>query len=369
MPGPSPEEHSRRWMSFGMGCVVEAVVLMLVLWLGTLLPSMTPQEHESKDLWSANVTLLTPVLLKPAQRSINAPVVKEPTPTPEIAVQAPKVVEPKPVTPPLVAKAHIPMEPPSLHSVAPPVEVSRPTLPKWEPRVQVGAFSGSASGEAKVRLPASKVQTGGFGSPSGLPGFVQGGSQGNVAHLGAFDLATGPGVGDRSGGAHGVQRRVAGSGFGDATVVAPSHGVPGGAHVASAGFGDVTAEAPTHGTPGGVQVASAGFADAQSLTHAPGQAQPQQAVASFDPVEIISKPNPVYSEEARRLHIQGEVLLRVIFSSSGRLQILGVARGLGHGLDQAAIQAAQQIQFKPARRNGRPENTAATLHILFELAA
>ena len=111
------------------------------------------------------------------------------------------------------------------------------------------------------------------------------------------------------------------------------------------------AAAPSQRVPGRLQVAAAGFADAQLLTQSASEAQPHPAVAAFDPVEILSKPNPVYTEEARRLHVQGEVLLRVVFAASGKLQILGVAEGLGHGLDQAAIQAAQQIEFKPARRN------------------
>jgi TonB family protein len=211
--------------------------------------------------------------------------------------------------------------------------------------VQVGAFKDSPSTSANLKLPASKVQTGGFGSPSGMPGFAQDGSRPNVAHLGAFDMPTGPGSGNGSGGAHGAQGRVA-----------------------SAGFGDGVSAAPSQGVTGGGQVAPAGFADAQSLTHSVPQAQPHQAAASFNPVEILSKPNPVYTEEARRLHVQGEVLLRVVFAASGKMQILGVARGLGHGLDEAAVQAAQQIQFKPARRNGQPVDTTATLHILFELA-
>jgi TonB family protein len=85
-------------------------------------------------------------------------------------------------------------------------------------------------------------------------------------------------------------------------------------------------------------------------------------------VEITSKPNPVYTEEARRLHVQGEVILRVVFRASGQIQILGVSQGLGHGLDEAAIRAAQEIQFKPARRNGQPTDTTATLQIMFQLA-
>lgn len=104
------------------------------------------------------------------------------------------------------------------------------------------------------------------------------------------------------------------------------------------------------------------------MTQSAASAQARPSAPAYDPVEVTSKPDPVYTAEARKLRIQGEVLLRVVFMASGRLQILGVTRGLGHGLDEAAIRAAQQIQFKPARRNGQPVDTTATLHILFQLA-
>jgi TonB family protein len=68
------------------------------------------------------------------------------------------------------------------------------------------------------------------------------------------------------------------------------------------------------------------------------------------------------------LHIEGEVLLEVVFESSGKLRVVRVIRGLGHGLDENAIQAAQQIHFKPALRDGQPADSTAVLHIVFQLA-
>jgi TonB family protein len=86
------------------------------------------------------------------------------------------------------------------------------------------------------------------------------------------------------------------------------------------------------------------------------------------PAEILMKPTPVYTDEARKLRIEGEVLLDVVFESSGKLQVVRVIRGLGHGLDEAAIRAAEQIRFKPAMRDGRPADSTAVLHIVFQLA-
>jgi TonB family protein len=68
------------------------------------------------------------------------------------------------------------------------------------------------------------------------------------------------------------------------------------------------------------------------------------------------------------LGIQGEVTLSVVFQASGAIRIIGVVGSLGHGLDQAAEQAATQIRFKPALRDGKPADFPATLRIQFRLA-
>jgi len=88
----------------------------------------------------------------------------------------------------------------------------------------------------------------------------------------------------------------------------------------------------------------------------------------FQPVEVFSKPTPAYTEEARNLGVQGEVELSVVFQASGAIKVVGVVRSLGHGLDQAAVQAAAQIRFKPAQRDGKPVDFPATLRIQFRLA-
>ena len=84
-------------------------------------------------------------------------------------------------------------------------------------------------------------------------------------------------------------------------------------------------------------------------------------------VEITFKPNPIYTPEARSLKIEGEVLLEVMFGADGQLHVNRVISGLGHGLDEAAIDAANKIRFKPALRNGRPVDSIAVVHVLFQL--
>ena len=58
----------------------------------------------------------------------------------------------------------------------------------------------------------------------------------------------------------------------------------------------------------------------------------------------------------------------VIFKANGEIVVQGVVKGLGHGLDEMAIQDAKQIKYKPAISNGQPVDFPATVHIEFLLA-
>ena len=91
--------------------------------------------------------------------------------------------------------------------------------------------------------------------------------------------------------------------------------------------------------------------------------------ANTFPVEIVSKPKPVYTDEARKLNLEGEVLLEVMFGANGELHVNRVVRGLGHGLDEAAVTAANKIKFKPAQRNGSAVDSTAIVHVMFQLAS
>jgi TonB family protein len=132
--------------------------------------------------------------------------------------------------------------------------------------------------------------------------------------------------------------------------------------VASAGFnsaGSVTEPRPVSGV-----VHETGF----DIVSAPQQASAPPRQAPIDvPMEVLFKPTPSYSVEARALKLEGDVLLEVEFMASNQARVLRVVRGLGHGLDEAAIQAAEQIRFKPAQRSGRPVDFRTTVHIVFKL--
>ena len=86
------------------------------------------------------------------------------------------------------------------------------------------------------------------------------------------------------------------------------------------------------------------------------------------PVEIVFKPTPEYTDEARSVRIEGTVALELEFTATGEVRVLRIVRGLGHGLDEAAQRAALRIRFKPAQSDGRPIDSRATVHITFRLS-
>jgi len=62
------------------------------------------------------------------------------------------------------------------------------------------------------------------------------------------------------------------------------------------------------------------------------------------------------------------VLVEAQFGATGEIHVQRVVKGLGHGLDEAAVAAANKIRFKPAMQNGQPVDSAAVVHVVFELA-
>jgi TonB family protein len=58
----------------------------------------------------------------------------------------------------------------------------------------------------------------------------------------------------------------------------------------------------------------------------------------------------------------------LVFRANGTVQINHVVSGLGHGLDESAIRAAQQIHFKPAKLANQPMDFPARVRIEFRLA-
>ena len=84
-------------------------------------------------------------------------------------------------------------------------------------------------------------------------------------------------------------------------------------------------------------------------------------------VRLIAKPEPHYTEEARRQGIVGTVVLRVIFSNTGEITQIRTIQGLPLGLTERAIAAAREIRFISAKKNGRPVSVYMQLEYNFNL--
>jgi protein TonB len=93
---------------------------------------------------------------------------------------------------------------------------------------------------------------------------------------------------------------------------------------------------------------------------------PATAAGIVAPVPIL-RTAPVYPEVARRMKIQGTVMLRAVIDTTGTVTNVQVNKGLGFGLDEAAAGAVRQWRYDPATRNGRPVAVFLFVEITFSL--
>ena len=317
---------------------IVALVLLIVINISVFIP-------EKLTLAQYHVTEIIPMpSLRPEPEPIKRPEVHAKLLP---AVKIPVMEQPRLVVPHEIRReAPQPVEAPKVvvNQFAPPqiklaVGGARPQL------IHTGDFGAGSSQTPTVNAPIEKVQTGGFGDPNGLPGTGKQGAKLYAASLGSFDMPAGSGQGNGSGGAKGIKGTVASADFGNG--------------VATPGKGD--------GRSNGRGISTGGFG-AQQVAQSTGPKVVQDSGPATTPVEITFKPNPVYTQEARDMKLEGEVLLEVSFSANGTLHVNKVVRGLGHGLDEAAIAAANKIRFKPALRYGQPMDSMAVVHVTFQLA-
>jgi TonB family protein len=82
---------------------------------------------------------------------------------------------------------------------------------------------------------------------------------------------------------------------------------------------------------------------------------------------LISKPEPQYTEDARKNQVTGTVVLKVVFASSGQVTNIRTVSGLPYGLTERAIAAARQIKFVPATKDGHQVSMWMQLEYNFNL--
>lgn len=259
-----------------------------------------------------------------------------------ISLVAPTLSNPSPVRLP-VARVSVPpvaVSSPALPAVAAPTSIPAPRSPRVEWTVDVPAppapkpvLQPNYPAQIPAMPVAKPVHTGSFGDPNGVP--VQ---QPTSATSRAPALAS---VGSFGTSATGTAR-------------------PSGRGVATGAFGTQSgASGQANKSVKSVDFSEPALAKAQTVA---------ARVSPIAPVAIQSKPAPVYTEEARRLRVEGDVVVQVVFSATGEIRIVGVVKGLGHGLDEAAVAATRQIRFTPARRDGQFVDYPATIHVVFALS-
>jgi TonB family protein len=329
-------ERKRNWRTFVVSYTGCAVIVMMLLCIHLIWP-------DRMSTWAKYT--VTEIIPRP-DLVPEKPVIKlRPKITkllPEVKFETPKLIVPREMPKPKLIEAKL--EPPKIQTTfeAPRIAVSGAApMPKV---IMTGSFGSSAT--PTVNAPIQKVQTGGFGDPNGLPGEGKQGAKLSAAKLGSFDLPEGPGTGNGTGGAKGIKGTIASAGFGNG--------------IAQPGHGD--------GRANGQGVQASGFAAQQVATNAGHHALDDTAALTTQ-VEILYKPKPVYTDEARKLNLEGEVLLEVTFGANGELHVSRVVRGLGHGLDEAAVAATNKIKFKPAQRNGSSVDFTGVVRVTFQLAS
>lgn len=339
-------EGGSRWNRIGVSAVLQLALLIFCL----MIPLIYPDQIR---------TALHYQTMAIAQPLTEVPVAPPPPPPPKVRAKTPPPPKPEVAEPPKLdpKKPHIFEIPKALQpkvqkvqALAPELQahleaakietvVSQPKRPREE--VKVNNINSGSAAPATVKAPLEKVQTGGFGDPNGIPGKGDPQHATNANRLGSLTLPGGPGYGNGTGGDKGIRGTVESSGFGNGVANPPGKGPQG--KVQSSGFGNQSvADAPKK------RVAAGGPADT--------------------PVDILDKPRPEYTAEGRSLKLEGDVVLDVVFLANGTIQVNRVVSGLGHGLDESAIRAAQEIKFKPAKRESQPVDYPARVRIEFRLA-
>ena len=289
----------------------------------TLVDNPPPVPHEAQPIRKLTPPRVVPVEEIKTVLKMPAPIM--PKPKIEEEVNAPKIL---------------------IASKRPVIDIPPPKIPRE--LVKTNVFTTGSSAPPTIAKAPDKVQTGGFGDPNGIPTRDSNSKAAvNIAKMGSFDLPNGGGSGNGTGGEKGVKGVVASSGFGNGAAQGD-------------GSGKVSAS-----RVGGVR--QGGFGDNTEVAKATGPKVQTNVIPHTTPVEVLSKPTPVYTEEGRKLKIEGEVVLEVAFEAGGRVRVMRVVSGLGHGLDEAAVHAAEQIHFKPATRDGQPSDSNAKLRIIFQL--
>jgi TonB family protein len=322
--------------------LINGLILVVMIYIGATARRVI-EEHKYED----TVLIIPTTPPPPAKVKLpEPPKIKPPEPPKlEIKLDAPKINVPKP-------------EPkPDLKPIQMEAKVALPVVKAAKPSIILAPQPKAALTAA---MPAQNSQV----KPSTAPVHL-GQTFGVTPNSNATRPATVAAIGNPYGGMNGPavapHGLVGSTGIGNSTTrVGSNSGVVG--KVASAGI------------PGATGTATNGYANARvasaEIPKAQAAAPVQQATngPAATGLEIVSKPPVQYTSEARQMKVEGNVILRVTFTSNGRVVVQSIVHGLGHGLDEEARRVAEQIRFHPATRNGQAVDLTTNITITFQLA-
>lgn len=113
------------------------------------------------------------------------------------------------------------------------------------------------------------------------------------------------------------------------------------------------------------QVKSSGKGQVSGSGIGIGSGSPQKSDGNTRGVQIISKPQPRYTNEAQEANVEGRITLRVTFLENGTIGSVSALNRLPYGLTEQAIAAAKRIQFRPATKNGQPITSVLRIQYSF----
>ena len=111
--------------------------------------------------------------------------------------------------------------------------------------------------------------------------------------------------------------------------------------------------------------------DGYTVSNAPPPPEPAPGTVriggNVSAPRVLSAAEPEFSEEARRSKIGGSVMVYLVVDEQGLPRDVRVTKGLGHGLDEKAVEAVRKYRFKPATRDGVPVKVEMHVAVNFQV--
>ena len=115
------------------------------------------------------------------------------------------------------------------------------------------------------------------------------------------------------------------------------------------------------------QESPSGAADAREVPSPQGPGVYQVGGGVSQPVPVY-RPDPEYTEAARKAKYQGVVILAIVVDENGNPRDISVVKPLGLGLDQKAVEAVEKWRFSPGMKDGHPVRVMAKIEVNFRLS-